>query len=198
MIIRGVSARERKTIAIGGACIIAILVVTRGAPALIAWRRDLHSTAEENRSALADARAVLAEDGVVNDWALKNAKRVIALAPLLLSGDTPASASASLEGIISGAAAASNVQLGALELKPDSASRSAFTRILVKGSANGDIRGLSRMLQQIEQGPALIAVDELSITQPELVGAPDHMETLHMELIVCGLMLTPRAAAGAR
>jgi hypothetical protein len=198
MKVPGVSARERMALAIGGACIVTIFAAARGVPALLAWRRDLHSVAEENRSALSDARAVLAEERRVHDGAQADGNRVIALAPLLLSGDTPASASATLEGIISGAAAASNVQLGALELRSDSTSRTAFTRIVVKGSANGDIHGLSQMLQLIEQGPALLAVEELSITQPELVAAPDHMESLHMELVVGGLMLTPQNAVRAK
>lgn len=171
-----------------------MLACTKGIPAVLAWKRDMRAEATERRQALTSAREVLASERLVRDSAVARGKRVIALAPLLLSGDTPASASATLEGILSGAAASSNVQLGALELRADSLSRSIFTKIVVKGGANGDIRGLSHMLEQLERGPALLAVEELSITQPELNGAPDHMESLHMELVVDGLMLTPSVA----
>jgi hypothetical protein len=188
---RGISAREKRALAFGGACIVTMFAAVRGVPALLGWKRDLHSEAAESSSALAEARAILVGERDVRDSAVLDGQRVIALAPLLLSGDTPASASATLEGIISGAAATSNVQLGALELRSDSASRSAFTRVVAKGSANGDIRGLTQMLQQLEQGPALLSVEEMSITQPELSAPPDHMEVLHMEIVVGGLMLTP-------
>lgn len=188
---RGISAREKRALVFGGACIVTMFVAARGVPALLAWKRDLHSEAAEDRSALAEARSILGGEQGVRDSAVLEGQRVIALAPLLLSGDTPTSASATLEGIISGAAATSNVQLGALELRSDSASRSAFTRVVVKGSANGDIRGLTLMLQQLERGPALLSVEEMSITQPELSAPPDHMEVLHMEIVVGGLMLTP-------
>ncbi len=160
---------------------------------MLAWKRDVRAESEENRLAVQNARAVLGAERRVRDSAAARGRRVIALASLLLSGDTPASASASLEGIISGAAASSNVQLGTLEMKADSITRSEFTRIVVKGSANGDIQGLAHMLQQLEQGPALLAVEELSITQPELNGAADHMESLHMEIVIDGLMLSPAA-----
>lgn len=185
------SARERRALALGGACIVTMFAAARGVPALLAWKRDLRSEAAEGRSSLADARAILAAERGVRDSAVLEGQRVIALAPLLLGGDTPASASATLAGIISGAAASSNVQLGALELRSDSSARLAFTRVVVKGSANGDIHGLAHMLQQLEAGPALLSVEEMSITQPELTAAPDHMEVLHMELVVAGLMLTP-------
>lgn len=188
---RAIAPRERRALTVVGMCTVAMFATARGVPALVGWKRDLRSQADESRSSLADARAVLSTERAANEAALREGQRVIALAPLLLSGDTPASASATLEGLISGAAASSNVQLGALELRPDSISRSVFTRIVVKGSANGDIHGLMQMLQQLERGPALLSVEELSITQPELSGASDHMEALHMELVVGGLMLTP-------
>lgn len=186
-----ISVRERRALALGGACIVTMFAAARGVPALLAWKRDLRSEAAEGRSSLANARAIIGAERGVRDSTVLEGQRVVALAPLLLSGDTPASASATLAGIISGAAAASNVQLGAMELRPDSSARLAFTRVVVKGSANGDVHGLARMLQQLEQGPALLSVEELSITQPELTAAPDHMEVLHMELVVAGLMLTP-------
>ncbi|MEO8879628.1 MAG: type II secretion system protein GspM [Gemmatimonadaceae bacterium] len=178
---------------IGAASIVALIIGAR-VPAVLAWKRDVRAESEEGRLAVQNARAVLGAERGVRDSAVARGRRVIALAPLLLSGDTPASASASLEGIISGAAASSNVQLGALEMRADSITRSEFTRIVVKGSANGDIQGLAHMLQQLEQGPALLAVEELSITQPELNGAADHMESLHMEIVIDGLMLSPAAA----
>ena len=190
MSIRGISTREKRALALGGACIVTMFAAARVIPALLAWKRDLRSEAAEGRSSLADARAILGAERAARDSTVLEGQRVIALAPLLLSGDTPASASATLAGIIAGAAAASNVQLGALELRSDSSAPFAFTRVVVKGSANGDIHGLARMLQQLEQGPALLSVEEMSITQPELNAAPDHMEVLHMELVVAGLMLT--------
>ncbi|MBA2684453.1 MAG: hypothetical protein H0U66_08205, partial [Gemmatimonadaceae bacterium] len=75
-----------------------LLAGARGIPSVIAWKREVRAEATENRQALASAREVLASERSVRDSAIARGKRVIALAPLLLSGDSPASASATLEG----------------------------------------------------------------------------------------------------
>jgi type II secretion system (T2SS) protein M len=175
---------------IGGALTIAMFGGARGIPSIREWRNQARADAVANLAELTKAREIVRTESLARDSAIARGKRIIALARLVLSGDTRASAGASLAGIISEAATSSSVELGALELQPDSLSKSTFTRIAVRGSANGDIQGLTHMLERIEEGPELLAIKELSITQSDVSAGADHMEALHMELVVHGLMLT--------
>jgi hypothetical protein len=117
---------------------------------------------------------------------------MLALAPALLSGDSPASAAATLAALVSGTAAQANVRLGAVQVRPDSVARGAFTRVAVRASATGDINGVTQMILGLEKGPMLLAVRELSITQAEPGAPADRAEALRLELLVEGLMLNPK------
>jgi hypothetical protein len=185
------SGRDRRALAFGIGAIAIFFALGKGVPRLLSWERDARSDASDQREDLDRATAEIARTNVVRDSARARGARIIALAPALVGGDSPATASATLAGIISGAAARSNVKIGALQLRADTSSRGTFLRVGVRGEATGDIAGITDMLAALEGGPTLLAVRELSITQPETSAPPDHMEALHIELNVEGLMLRP-------
>jgi hypothetical protein len=181
--------RDRRALVIG-ACVIFVAVVGKHAvPALLTWQRDVRDAASLNVEKLARATLSLKRAAQVHDSLELRRARVLALAPALLGGDSPATASATLAGIVSGAAARSNVRIGALQLSADTATRGVFTRVSVHGDATGDIAGITAMLSALEGGPTLLAIRELSITQPEPGAPSDHAEALRVELAVVGLML---------
>ena len=70
---------------------------------------------------------------------------------------------------------------------PDSASRNGLARVAVRASGIGDIAGVTRLLQDIESGVPLLAVRELSITQPEPAAPDGRAEALRFEVLVEGL-----------
>jgi hypothetical protein len=185
-----VNRRDRRALVIG-ACVILIVVVGRNTvPALLTWQRDARAAASRNEEKLGRAMLSLKRAAQVKDSLKSRSARVVALAPALLGGDSPATASATLAGIVSGAAARSNVRIGALQLSADTAAtRGVFTRVSVHGDATGDIAGITAMLSALEGGPTLLAIRELSITQPEPGAPSDHAEALRVELAVVGLML---------
>jgi hypothetical protein len=185
------SRRDRRALTIGVGTIAILFSIGRGVPTLLSWERNVRSKAGNLQDDLDRATAEIARASVVRDSAKARGARIIALAPALVGGDSPATASATLAGIISGAAALSNVKIGALQLRCDTSSRSTFVRVGVRGEATGDIAGVAAMLAALEGGPTLLAVRELSITQPETTAPADHMEALHVELNVEGLMLRP-------
>ena len=186
--------RDRRALTIGAGVIAIVLLASRGVPAMIAWQRERNRDADARQEKLDRAMAAISRVGAVRDSIGARGERIVALAPVLVAGDTPASASASLAELMSGAAELSNVKLGALQLHADTSSRDAFVRVGVHGEATGDVTGIMSMLASLESGPTLLAVRELSITQPEPSAPADHMETLHVELTVEGLMLRQRAA----
>ena len=185
------STRDRRALTISAAAIVGLTVLGRGLPALLTWERREATVAEERGADLARARVQLARARMVQDSARAHGARIVALAPLLLGGDSPATASATLAGILSGAAARANVRVGALQLHADTATRGTFVRVGVRGEVTGDIAGVTAMLASLERGPTMLAIRELSITQPEPAVASDHMEALHVELMVEGLMQRP-------
>jgi hypothetical protein len=139
-----------------------------------------------------------AERSVASREALRDSMRVraarfLALAPALLDGSSTAAASATLASLISGAAATADAKLGAVHARVDTSRRagSTFARVSARADLTADVRGLSRFLLALERGPTLLAIRELSVTQPEPGAGADRPEMLRVELVVDGLALAP-------
>ena len=60
----------------------------------------------------------------------------------------------------------------------------------VRASLTADVRGLSKFLLSLERGLTLLAIDELSITQPEPGADGTRPEMLQVDLVVAGLALS--------
>jgi hypothetical protein len=190
---RGMSARDRRALIAGVVAIGSLITLSRGLPAWRAWRQAVHEEAIASATDIARARSLLGVSGAIGDSLAARNDRFLALAPALLGGESPAAAGATLAGIVSGAAATSGVRLGAIQIRPDTASSETFTRVSVRADATGDITGVMKMLTAIERGPTLLAVRSLSIDQSAPAATSDRMEALRVSLVVEGLMLTPRA-----
>lgn len=190
--------RDQRTLRIGATVIVTLVALARGVPALQQWAREARSAAVSTSADLARATARVRLRRALGDSLAARNRRFLALAPALLSGDTPASAGATLAGLVSGAAAAAGVRLGAVQIhapRADAAQRDAFTRIIAETDATGDVHGLAQLLALLERGPILLAVRTFAVTQAEPAAPADRMEVLHATLIVEGLMLAPRATA---
>jgi hypothetical protein len=190
---RAMNPRDRRALVLGASVILVVLLGKNVIPAILSGQREARDTASRNEEKLARATVSLKRATQVRDSLRARGARVIALAPALLGGDSPATASATLAGIVSGAAARGNVRIGALQLSSDTAARGMFTRIGVHGDATGDIAGITAMLASLEGGPTLLAVKDLSITQPEPGAPADRAEALRIEMTVVGLMLRQTA-----
>ena len=188
--------RERRTLLAGGAVVSLLLVAFRGVPAWRRWDADARASGAELVAAAAGARADVRSLPALGDSVEARDRRLVALAPRILDGSTPAAAGASLASLVSGAAARANVALGTVQVQPDTAAAGTFVRVTVHGDATGDLPGIARMLALLEGGPELLMVREVSITQPDAGGPADRVETLRLEFAVQGLAL--RAPVEAR
>lgn len=188
------SARDRKVLAIGAGACLMLAIGGRGVPSLVRWTLESRASAAQLVGESSRAAGSVAHAGATRDSLVARNQRYLALAPRLLDGETAAGAGGTLASIVSGAAAMSSVRLGSVQIRTDSAKAGVFTRVSVRADLTGDIRGLAAMLAMLEKGPPLLAVRELSITQPETAIADDRAEALRAELVVEGLMLTPRPA----
>jgi hypothetical protein len=89
------------------------------------------------------------------------------------------------------------VRLGSVQLEADTASAATFTRVSVRAGATGDLQGITDMLQYLETVPELIAVREITLTQPDAGGLGPGPESLEMEITVQGLALVRAPSPGA-
>lgn len=189
-----ISRRDRRVLIAGIAVVVSLLVAVRGLPALQRWQLESHESARALSQELASVRATVARMRLTHDSLAARQQRFIALAPLLLRGESPATGGAMLASVISTAATAASVRLGPVQVRADTTSRGAFSRVGVRAEITGDVRGVLAFLSILERGPTLIAVRELTISQVEPAAATDRAEALHVALLVDALMLTPRSA----
>jgi hypothetical protein len=192
------SGRDRRVLASGAATILMLLGVARGIPTLRQWQSESRDSASALAQEVARVRTTMARDRVTRDSLAARQRRFIALAPLLLRGETPAMGGAILASLISTAATEASVRLGPVQVHADTAGRGVFSRVGARAEITGDVHGVGAFLSILERGPTLLAVRELTISQLEPAAAPDRAEALHVALSVDGLMLTPRPPAAQK
>jgi hypothetical protein len=181
--------REQRVLVIGGGIVLALVVLGRGIPTVLRWHEDSRSTVSDLRGQVARATQLVGRATAIRDSTTVRGRRLIAIAPLLLDGTTSSAATATLASLVSGAAAKANLRLGSLQLAVDSSHHDTFARVSVRGKATGDIRGVSSLLTQLERGPTLLAVRELSIFQSDPASPSDQVETLQVEFVIEGMSL---------
>lgn len=191
--IGSLSPRDRRVLALGAGAIALILLVGRGIPAWRRWDAATRASAGQQVDQAARTEAAVRELPAVLDSLQARRTRLAALGTGLLEGTSPAASAAALASLVSGAASSAGVQIGAVQVRPDTATQGTFLRVGVRADATGDLPSLLRMLAALEGGPERLAVRELSLTQPNPGGPPDQVESLRMEIAVEGLALAPGA-----
>jgi len=190
-------SRDRRALAVGVVVVVLLIAFARGLPALRRWQADVRDSSAALTQEAARARMTVAHERATRDSLAARQRRFIALAPLLLGGETPAMGSATLASLISTAATAASVRLGPVQVQADTVARGVFSRVGVRAEITGDIRGVSAFLSILERGPTLVSVRELTIAQLEPAAAADRAEALHVAVAVEALMVRrPPAEAG--
>ena len=200
------SPRDRRTITIGAIVIGSVLLLGRGIPAWLEWTRDAQTSATELTADAARADALLATYPVIRDSLRTRSARVVATTLLVLDGDTPATAAATLASLVADAATDGGVTLGAVQPRADAnallttpgrhlTQHQGFVRVTVHGDLTGDIVGIAQFLGDLERGQAIVSVRDLTISQPEPQAPNTRMELLHAEFTVVGLAIASKEAA---
>jgi hypothetical protein len=183
------SQREWRAVLMGAALIAAMVAGNRGIPAWSSWRADNLAAAAELVAEADRALASIRSMDETLDSLERRHDRLVALYPMLVASGTPASAAGALAAHVSRAAAAAPVSLGSVQLHVDTADAGVFTRVSVRATAIGDIRGIVGLISVLERGPPLVNIREWSMSSPDPASPPDHPEALHAELVVQGLAL---------
>jgi hypothetical protein len=185
------SARDRRTLVVGGSVIASLVVLSKGVPAWRDWVANSRAGAVEQGRAARDADALVAHAKAMRDTLGARNARYVALAPALIAGNTPAEASATLASLVSSAASVAGVKLGAVQLRApaDTGAGRTFVRIGVHADVTGDIRGVTTLLANLEHGAVRLRVRDLTVTQPDAAAPGDRVEALRAELTVEGLAM---------
>lgn len=184
-----VSERDRRTLAAGGIIVLLLLFAGRGLPAWRRWDADVRASAAEMRAEAARAEQTVRLLPASLDSLEARRARLVALGRGVLDGESTAASGAALASLVSGAAARAGVRIGSVQVRPDTASAGTFMRIAVRADGTGDLPAITRMLALLEGAPELLAVREISITQPNPGGPAEQPEALRVELAVEGLAL---------
>jgi hypothetical protein len=207
---------DRRVLLIGAVTIVALVTLSHGVPSWRRWVSAERDSAAAIATEVARAESLVAARIVLRDSLSQRNARFLAMAPAILSGDSPAAAGAVLAGIVSGAASVSGMRMGAIQVQTSPSpgheraltetrdatlgrrQQPVFVRVAVSAEATGDILGLTRLMRQLERGPAALAVRRISIAQPEPAAGDDRPEMLHVEMLVEGIALASRARAERR
>jgi hypothetical protein len=169
---RRLSARERRVVAAGAlVSTLALLTVWVVLPFAHRWQeREAAIVAQETRL-MQLRRLVEAEDAARQSLTLRQRARD-AVRQRLVTGTTPALAASNLQALLQSYADTSRVNLDRVDLvaEPGAASDHALPVIPVRLSGQGDIYGLTGLLNRLQHGEKLLVTDELSINAGAVAG----------------------------
>jgi len=183
------SPRDRRALVVCAVAIGTILMVGRGVPALLRWESAAEASAAEIQHEVLRAEIGLVRLPSVLDSLDARGVRLESIGPALFGGESPDAAASALASWLSRVAARSSSELGALYVETDSASVGVFAPVAVRGDLVTDVTGLTAFLLEVERGPAMLAVRQLTIEQPEPGLGDGRMERLHVAFKVEGLAL---------
>jgi hypothetical protein len=185
-----ISKRDLRALIRGTAAIGVIIALGRGLPAWRRWEVSVRRDAVSALHTIAIIEAGIGQIRAVRDSVAARQSRLDLLVERLFESRTVQEATAALALHVSDIAGSVEVKVNSLQLRADSSfAKDGFARIAVRFSGTGDVAGLSGLLVSLEGDSVLLAVRELSVTQPE-PGAPDTKpEALRFELLIEGLAM---------
>lgn len=191
------SRRDRRTLVVGAAVIVALVAASKALPAWRGWDAESRAAAAEIVAEVLRAERDIAAVGALRDTLASRNARYIALAERIVPGDGASSAASELATLVSASATEADLSVGTVRILTDTSGSSPFVRVSVRGDLVGDLDGLTLFLADVERGPLLLAVRELTITQPEPAAPDNRPEILRVQFLIEGIALRRAAARRA-
>jgi hypothetical protein len=159
------SARERRTVSVGGAIVLASLGFLYGV-------RPYRAALEDARGLLATEQATLARERAAVASAKQNPQlhkvadsAMRAMRPRLFEGKDDVMASAELASYLGDVAHKARVWMQTANTRPAVVSAEGVRTLRVEIRAESDLRGTLKFLQALERGDKLIRIDRLDISR---------------------------------
>jgi hypothetical protein len=183
----GLSARDRRTLIVGGSVVGTLFLLGRGLPRLNEWQSSQITEAATLANDLTAARSGARLMPALRDTLRARQARLSALDSAILTGPTSSAAAASLASALEDLATEASVKVSAMQLQADSPAAGALVQVGVRMTAVADVYGLLALMRAIEGGRQLLAIRELAVTQPEPAAPSNKAEQLRLDLTVVGL-----------
>lgn len=198
MIQRTWTPRDRRILLVGG-CAIALMCGGRfGVPAATEWlivRRTDAIAALQRSAGAEDERHLFAP---MRDSLAARRVRLATFDSARITAHSVPEAGALLASRLADLADDGFVRIVSMQVRPDSVSASAVTRVAVRATGVADVGGLIDMLREVEGRAALMMVRELSVTQADPSQSDAKAESLRFEVLVEGLaVITPAKPVSA-
>jgi len=178
---------DMRTLLIGTICIVAILGVGKGIPAIVSSH---HATAARLRTVqeeLVRDRQIISGRGAVINSLDETTTAFLGISPAFLKGSSANQAAANLGSVVADAAEANGVHVSSIQPAIDSTAHTLIVPVVVRVSGTGDVRGVAGMLRDLEAGTPVVDVQQVTIAQPEPAAPADRMEALHVDMTIRGL-----------
>jgi len=187
------TARDRRALLLGGVAIASAVLGLRVLPWAVRRATQAHAVLRERTTLLARTREEMASLPTLRDSAAVLSQALLALAPQVLSGATPAEAGADLSGRMNLAASRAPAKVERLDPLPDSSGDGRLGRVRVHAALETDVRGLIALIRAIDMGDEVLTLDELRVEAPEPGTMQRGPEILKVEITVSGWYIRPRA-----
>lgn len=177
--------RDRRAMLVG-ASLIAVMISARVAFAGVTRLSERLRYVAESQGVLTRAAATTEQVPLLRAAIGDRGAEIVALAPMLVPGRSPAEGRANLSTQLTGWALTHHVAIQRLDSAPDSISGS-LVRLELVVRAEGDLAGLGRLVAEVERSPMLLTLSRLSLA---VEGDPDaEPQRLRAEFAVRGWML---------
>jgi len=177
----------------GGIAIAVAVLGLRVLPWAVRLVTEAHAVLRERATLLARTREETASLPTLRDSAAVLSQALVALAPQVLSGSSPAEAGADLSGRMNLAASRAPAKVERLDPLPDSSGDGRLGRVRVHAALETDVRGLIALIRAIDAGDEVLKLDELRVEAREPGTVERGPEILKVEITVSGWYIRPRS-----
>jgi hypothetical protein len=184
---RRLSRRERRVVSAGAVVsALALFTVWTVLPFLGRWQAREESIAAQKMRLTQLQSLVRDEPGLRQSLATRRRAHE-SLGRQLLTGSTPALAASSLQALLQGYADQSQVSLDRVDpvSEPGGAPKDELPSVPVRLSGQGDIYGVTALLNRLQYGEKLLVLDELAVNAGGVAGS--HPDVLVFSVRLHGL-----------
>lgn len=192
---RTLTVRDRRALAWGLALVLLALVSTQVVRPSLAAYRDLRARLERERDLLQREENLLSDRRHFQKRYAAVERAVLEEAPRLFGGPDLSAAAAELGSYVNAQAYAHRVMVQRSEPGPPVSTQSGVVRLQLDVQGVSDLAGILGLLESLETGPKLVAVERVAIAQtaPVLPGAGGQQEALAFGATVVGYALADSA-----
>lgn len=188
---RTLTVRDRRALAWGLALVLPALVSTQVVRPSLAAYRDLRARLEREQDLLQREENLLSDRRHFQKRYAAVERAVLEEAPRLFGGPDLSAAAAELGSYVNAQAYAHRVMVQRSEPGPPVSTQSGVVRLQLDVQGVSDLAGILGLLESLETGPKLVAVERVAIAQtaPVLPGAGGQQEALAFGATVVGYAL---------